>query len=256
MLTTQFLSGAPNWIDLGVPDVERAAAFYGGVFGWSFHSAGPDSGGYGFLQLDGKTVAALGPLMDEGAVAGWTTYFATPDADATAKLVEQHGGTVRMEPSDVFTVGRMAHFTDPAGAEFAVWQGADIRGLGLVTERGSLGWVELHVPDPAAVLPFYQAVFGWRVETMPMGSMDYLVVSTAQGDNPAIGGLVPLEEGGKPRWMPYFEVADCDATLARAKELGGTVVMPAESVEEVGRFAAISDPFGAQFAIIASATMS
>ncbi|MFD1932013.1 MULTISPECIES: VOC family protein [Nonomuraea] len=254
MLTTQFFPGAPNWTDLGVPDVQQAAAFYRGVFGWSFRPAGPDSGGYGFLQLDGKTVAALGPLMEEGAGAAWTTYFATPDADASAKLVEQHGGTVRVEPSDVFTAGRMAHFTDPAGAQFAVWQGGDIPGLDLVTDQGSLGWVELHVPDPAAVQPFYQAVFGWTVATVPMGPMDYTVVSTAQGDDPSIGGLVPLAVGDSPHWMPYFEVADCDAAVARAQELGGTVVMPAESVEGVGRFAALDDPFGARFAVITSAT--
>ncbi|MGW4473237.1 VOC family protein [Nonomuraea sp. NPDC004354] len=254
MLTTQFLPGAPDWIDLGVPDVEAAAAFYRGVFGWAFQSAGPDAGGYGFFQQDGRTVAALGPLMEEGATAAWTTYFATPDADATAKLVVQHGGRVRAEPFDVFTAGRMAHFTDPAGARFAVWQGGDTKGLDLVTEQGSLAWAELHVSDPAAVQPFYQAVFGWRVETVPMGPMDYIVISTAEGDDASFGGLAPLGEGDAPHWLPYFEVADCDATLARAQELGATVVMPAESVEGVGRFAAVDDPFGARCAIITSSS--
>src|SRR5689334_8936739 len=66
MLTTDFVPGAPDWLDLGSADVEASSAFYGGLFGWTFRSAGPDAGGYGFFQLDGRTVAAAGPLMGEG----------------------------------------------------------------------------------------------------------------------------------------------------------------------------------------------
>ncbi|MEU7241323.1 VOC family protein [Streptomyces sparsogenes] len=52
--------------------------------------------------------------------AAWTPYFHTPDADATAALVTEAGGTVRAAPFDVFDEGRMAQFTDPGGARFAV----------------------------------------------------------------------------------------------------------------------------------------
>lgn len=34
MLSTDYVPGAPNWVDLGTPDVDAAAAFYGAVFGW------------------------------------------------------------------------------------------------------------------------------------------------------------------------------------------------------------------------------
>ena len=46
MLSTNFVDGAPVWVDLGVPDVARAAGFYGSVFGWTFESAGPEAGGH------------------------------------------------------------------------------------------------------------------------------------------------------------------------------------------------------------------
>ncbi|WP_369228485.1 VOC family protein (plasmid) [Streptomyces sp. R39] len=32
MLTTRFVPGAPNWLDLGVPDIDAAAAFYSALF--------------------------------------------------------------------------------------------------------------------------------------------------------------------------------------------------------------------------------
>lgn len=68
MLGTDFRLGSPVWLDLGSPDTDAAAAFYSAVFGWQFVSAGPEAGGYGFFQVNGKTVAALGPLTEEGRV--------------------------------------------------------------------------------------------------------------------------------------------------------------------------------------------
>jgi hypothetical protein len=151
MLSTNFADGAPVWVDLGVPDVARAAGFCGSVFGWTFESAGPAAGGYGMFTQGGKMVAAAGPLTGQGAAPSWTLYFKVSDADATAEAVRKAGGTVRAEPADVMPEGRFAQFTDPAGAMFAVWQPGSTKGLGAVNDPGMLGWTELATPDvPAA----------------------------------------------------------------------------------------------------------
>jgi predicted enzyme related to lactoylglutathione lyase len=250
MLTTQYVTGAPNWIDLGTPDIEAAASFYGDLFGWSFQSAGPDSGGYGFFQLDGRTVAAVGPLMEEGAASAWTVYFQTLDADATAKAVEQAGGTVRFGPLDVFAAGRLAAFTDPGGARFAVWQPGQTKGLELVSAPGALCWAELLVPDPETVRPFYQAVFDWSVRETRLGDETYSVLSTAEGADPEFGGLRPAQPGDSAHWLAFFAVSDCDAVVAKAAEQGGRTVAPAVTVEGVGRIAVLADPFGARFGVI------
>ncbi|MDH2426331.1 VOC family protein [Sphaerisporangium sp. TRM90804] len=253
MLTTQYVHGAPNWLDLSTSDTGSAAAFYGELLGWSFRSAGPESGGYGFFQLDGKTVAALSPSHD-GAPPTWNLYFHTPDADTTVKAVEQAGGTVRMAPDDVFTQGRMAACTDPGGADFSLWQPGDLKGLDLVTEPGSLAWAELYVADPDAVSPFYADVFGWTIEHTPFGDLTYIVASASEGTDPSLAGLLPLQPGDTPHWLPYLEVPDCDATLLLAQQLGARVTVPAIGAEGIGRFAELTDPQGARFAIITSAT--
>ena len=53
-----------------------------------------------------------------------------------------------------------------------------------------------------------------------------------------------------PFWAVYFAVADTDAAVARVAELGGSVMMPPMDIEP-GRFAAVADPFGAVFNVIA-----
>ena len=54
-------------------------------------------------------------------------------------------------------------------------------------------------------------------------------------------------------WLTYFGVADCDASVAKAQELGASVTAPPMDIPGVGRFAVLSDPHGATFAIIAGA---
>jgi predicted enzyme related to lactoylglutathione lyase len=263
MLTTNYVPGAPNWIDLGSPDIGRSADFYTGLFGWTFQSLGPEAGNYGFFQLEGKTVAALGPLGEQDANSAWTLYFHTPDADLTTKTVEQAGGKVRLAPMDVFDNGRMAQFTDPVGAQFAVWQPGTTKGLDAVTVPGSLCWTELHTPDAVTARGFYRQVFGWDTQDMPLpGGQTYTVLSVAGGgEEGSIGGIMQFGEeqlaaGGRPHWLPYFEVLDADAAVAKTEQSGGQVLMPATDMEGVGRMAALADPFGAFFSVIKSAPAS
>jgi predicted enzyme related to lactoylglutathione lyase len=187
-------------------------------------------------------------------------YFHTVDADATAKAVEEAGGTIRVAPFDVFTQGRMAGFTDPAGAQFAVWQPGETKGLDVVTAANSMCWTELYATDLGGAKTFYHSVFDWNTEDVPMDGYSYTVVSpSGGGQETAQGGIMGISDdmlsgGVRSRWQPYFEVADCDAALATASEHGATVVMGPQDVPGVGRLAQIIDPFGAQVALITSAT--
>ncbi|MET8539060.1 VOC family protein [Kitasatospora sp. NPDC004799] len=252
MLTTDFPIGSPCWIDLGSPDIPATAEFYRKVFGWTFQEV-PGAGGYGFLQLDGRTVGAIGNL-DEGARSAWTTYFRTADADATVKAAEQAGAIVRVPATDVMQEGRFAALTDPTGAEFAVWQAGGTTGLDLVSDEGALVWSELHTSGQDLALAFYEKLFGWRTEHFePSPGMDYRVLSTAEGDQQAtsFGGIAPTMDPAQPSaWTPYFASADVDARVAAATAAGGSVLMPAEDVENVGRIAWLADPNGAPFALI------
>ncbi|MFE9256698.1 VOC family protein [Streptomyces sp. NPDC006879] len=258
MLTTDYLNGSPCWVDLATPDTAGADTFYSGLFGWDFLAGGPEVGGYGMFRLGQKTVAGGMAVAEDQGRPAWTLYFQSQDADATAEAVRAAGGGVLSEPMDVMDFGRMAIFTDPAGAPFATWQPGRTPGLDAVTEVATLCWTELYTPDTEEACRFYSAVFGWEAVRVPFAGGTYTMVKPAgTTDDAAFGGLVPVgadpvEDTRSPYWSPYFEVADCDRTAAQAELLGGKVRMPPVTMEDVGRFAKIADPYGARFAVITS----
>ncbi|MFD3486317.1 VOC family protein [Streptomyces sp. NPDC058665] len=258
MLTTRYVQGSPNWADLATPDIEGAKSFYGGVLGWDHVSAGPEFGGYGMFQLNGKTVAGAMQLPVEQAPPSWTLYLQTADADATATAVQDNGGRVVNEPMDVRDLGRMTMCSDPAGADFATWQPGTNSGLEAVDGPGSLCWAELTTPDKDAATGFYGSVFGWESSTMPMpgGGGEYTMVHPAgKGPEGMFAGIVPSESDPTsdttgPNWLLYFGTADCDAAVASSDRLGGTTVQEPTDIEGVGRFAVVHDPYGARLAFM------
>ncbi|MFJ5280821.1 VOC family protein [Streptomyces parvulus] len=254
MLTTRYVTGAPNWVDVGASDLDRATAFYGGLFGWRFRSAGPEAGGYGFFELDGRIAAGGMRTTAEQGPPSWTVYFQAPDARAAAQASgEAHGG-VLAQPMDVMDQGTMAILADRAGLPFGVWQPAALPGLGVVGESGALCWVELHTADVAAAAAYYRTVLGLETSAVSFPGGSYTSVNPGgEGEDAMFGGVVPLADDPEPTqagWLPYFAVDDTDATVARARELGGTVAMAPADIPDVGRVARVADPSGARFAVL------
>src|SRR2546423_1479779 len=138
---TDYAPGTPSWVDLGSPDVDASARFYGELFGWQAFEPGPaeETGGYRIFLKDGKQVAGLGPLQQDGQPPAWTAYIATADADEfpaevppfwsvcfavsdcddTVARAQALGASVTM-PSTTIPAGRFAVLADPQGAAFSV----------------------------------------------------------------------------------------------------------------------------------------
>ncbi|MFB9737147.1 VOC family protein [Streptomyces thermocoprophilus] len=256
MLTTRFVDGSPDWIDVGTPDVQGASVFYGALFGWRYVPAPASTGGYGFFQLDGRTVAGGMQTGPGQGPPSWTVYFRSPDAQAAARAAEQAHSRVLEAPQEMRGEGCRAVLADRAGAPFGIWQPGRTAGLELAGTPGTLFWVELHTPDIAAAAAFYHAVLGLETAAVQFPGGVYTGVGPAgYGEAAMFGGLVPSAgdpEEAEASWLPYFAVTGTDAVVARAEELGGTVRIPPTDVEGVGRAAWLTDPYGARFAVIRS----
>ena len=74
--------------------------------------------------------------MQEGQPSFWTVYLATDDADATAKLITENGGSLLFEPMDIPGNGRMAIATDPTGGCSASGRPPGMNGFEIYNEPG------------------------------------------------------------------------------------------------------------------------
>lgn len=245
--------GTPCWIDISVPDLDAAKEFYGAIFGWSFVDSGAEFGHYNICQVGDRPAAAIGPLQYDGQSSSWTVYLASDDADATAKLITDNGGTVVAPAMDIPGSGRMVIAQDPQGAAFGVWQAAGMHGAGVYMEPGSLVWTDVRTTDPKAGRAFYSEIFDYHYEPMEGGPADYTMIrfDGARNDESVggIGGMSGAPAGAPPHWLPYFIVADADVAATTATTAGGS--LPGEGFDSSwGKMAPITDPFGATFMVL------
>jgi hypothetical protein len=234
---------------MSVPDVAAASSFYEAVLGWTFREPGPDDGGYSIATKAGHPVAALGPVQSADQPMAWLLYFASQDADTTARAITEHGGAILLAPADAGPYGRLLVAADTTGASFAVWQAGQHIGANLVNEPGGLTWEDLRCTDPAAAQDFYAKVFGFDMNALEQAPGAYRTFHLA-GEPAPLGGMGGfMVPAGASHWELYFGVASTDAAVAAAESTGGTVVSPAVD-SPFGRMAGITDLNGALFNVI------
>ena len=270
--------GVPCWIDTSQPDPEAAVRFYQGLFGWEFTDRMPpgSSGSYFVAKLHGKEVAAVSSQpAGSSPTPNWATYIWVEDAGETAAKAKEAGGTVLVEPFDIFDAGRMAVLSDPTGAVFCLWEAGTHRGAELVNEAGTWNWSDLNTRDPEAAKAFYGAVFGWVAESVDLGEAGEAIMWRAPGYGDFLEQLTPgnrrrqTEAGAPPgfadaigwmspmtpdqfpdevpsHWSVTFAVDDVDAIAATTEQRGGQV-LTAPCDAGAARIAVIVDPQGAVF---------
>jgi uncharacterized protein len=242
------------WVELATKDGPAAKKFYTSLFDWGVNDIPSEAGTYSMVQKKGKDAGALYELGREqqGVPSHWNAYVCVESADDTAAKAKKLGGTIAMEPFDVMEHGRMAIIQDPTGATFSIWQPKEHRGAQVVNEPGSFCWNELYTTDPKRAGDFYSNLFDWSRELMPMPPPTGEYTIFKKGDAQAAGMLKIAKEMGPapPHWMVYFAVEDSDKTVENAKRMGGTVTVPPMDIPNIGRFAILNDPQGADFAVI------
>ena len=122
--------GAWAMSHLSSPDPERAAAFYGALFGWTTETFGEGDAAMTMFRLPGyvggephqpvsrEVVATMSAASGDGAL-GWSVYLWDRDVDATAAKAVELGGSALALPFDT-PISRMAVLADPSGATFSI----------------------------------------------------------------------------------------------------------------------------------------
>ncbi|WP_067823188.1 VOC family protein [Actinomadura kijaniata] len=112
----------------------------------------------------------------------------------------------------------------------------------------SVAWFEIGTDRPAEVERFYGELFDWTFRVDEGGELTYHEVTTPGADAPS-GGVFP--SGGRfPDYaVLYVVVKDVAATVARAEELGGKVIVPPTTAGSGLVFAQLHDSAGHHFGV-------
>lgn len=116
--------------------------------------------------------------------------------------------------------------------------------------HGSICWNELATKDAGAAKKFYTELFGWKLKGSDAAGMEYTEIML---DGKPFGGIMQMhaEMGPMPsHWMTYVAVDDVDVTVKQVEALGGKICVQPQDIPHVGRFSVITDPTGANIAVI------
>ncbi|MGH2793279.1 MAG: VOC family protein [Actinomycetota bacterium] len=94
---------------------------------------------------------------------------------------------------------------------------------------------------------FYSDLFGWHIQNMPeMGNYGIVDTHAGSGINGGIGGT----PDGTNLVTFYIEVADPQAALEKAMQLGGRVAMPVMDIPNIVTLAQFFDPQGNRIGLV------
>lgn len=209
---TPMRQGDIAYASLWVPDVQRAAAFFAAVLGWSY---GPGSSEQS-RRVEETTLSQGLNAGHEGS--NLFLCYAVDDLAAGVERVRAAGG--QAEEPVAAPHGRVADCVDEDGTRFALYQlsGGERRGLTNGARPGDISYVTLEVRDSARARAFYASVLGW---TFRPGRAE---------DGWFPDDVVPMTgmHGGhqQPAAVPMYLVDDIASAVERVRELGGTAPQP------------------------------
>jgi predicted enzyme related to lactoylglutathione lyase len=230
--------GDISYASLWVPDVARAAEFYGAVLGLDYAPAHGDRG----RQAPGLTPPQ--GLWEHPAVPALFCSYVVDDIAAAVARVRAVGGQAGETVPRAY--GLAADCVDTDGVRFALHQpraGASAAARppasAAAGQDGDLVYVTLEVPDAARTLEFYCSVLGWRARPgrTPGGWQ-------VEGTTPMIG-----VSGGHsvPAAVPVWQVTDLASAVAQVRAAGGTSTEPHR--EPYGLMAECTDDQGIRFSL-------
>jgi uncharacterized glyoxalase superfamily protein PhnB len=212
--------GDVGFFSLCVDDVDRAAAFYSAVLGWSYvEDRGPRRTlvGMPFVHRINALADLRGHIWDPGHPTMYCSR-GVADVDAAVERVRAAGG--RATDPEETPHGRHADCVDDQGMPFSLhaYGPESVRPAMNGAGHGDVAYLTMQVIDGASARDFYGAVFGW---TFTPGRV-------ADGWEPHDPAPMHGMHGGNDyaTQVPMYRVDDIAAAVERVRAGGGTASDP------------------------------
>lgn len=110
---------------------------------------------------------------------------------------------------------------------------------------GTIGWMDLTVPNAGEVKDFYEKVTGWKAEPINMGEYDDYSMTADGVPKAGVCHKRGTNSDIPSQWMIYINVPDLEASRATCEANGGKLITEIKSAGNMGRYCFIEDPAGA-----------
>lgn len=234
--TGEHVPGKFVWGDLVTHDLEASKRFYGTLFGWTFET----DGRYTTVSNHGRPIAGIVRSVEDDRGTEWVGNLSVIDVDHSTALLDEAGMFVELAPVDAPKRGRISLMSSKKGALMML-----VRSFGgdppdADPEVGGWLWWELWTHDPDRSMNLLSEMTGLEPEMIELNEASYRVLRDPQARRI---GIVHAPPEVNPTWLPFFRVADVDASAKQAVALGARLVHQDE------RSAILVDPNRAEFAI-------
>jgi hypothetical protein len=230
--------------DISGPNPEELQSFYGDLFGWKIIPV-PEMN-YALVDTQGGSGinGGIGGSQEgQGQVA---FYVMVDDLQATLDKAESLGGKTT-QPVMVLPMVTLAMFADPEGHEVGLVGSSMEEGEQSRPSPGSgaaVSWFEIMGGDGAALVSFYEELFGWTSKKYDVPGFDYWEMD--MDSDLGIKGGIGTGAQGQSYATVYADVPDVEARMERANQLGATTVLPPTAMPSL-TIAMFTDPQGHVF---------
>ncbi len=121
-------------------------------------------------------------------------------------------------------------------------------GVREIYEAGVFNWVELVTTEAEVAKQFYQQLFNWNFQDLPVE--EGRPYSMAFKNDRSVAAVFQMSDDMKdqhipPHWQSYINVLDLEEAVQKWQTHGGIVLAPPFEVMDAGRMAVVKDPVGA-----------
>ncbi|MDN3202821.1 VOC family protein [Algoriphagus sediminis] len=245
--TSPYTHGRVVWHNLASPDPEASASFYEAVFGWNAVPYGEGNRKVWVYQKSGEPIALMAQYRTKDGSGEWIGAISVPNVDEAVEKARSMGAAVLEDTRVSESLGTVGFIQDAQGANisFIKFTNGDPE-PGFPETDDFLG-LELWSNNPEESISFYTDIIGYQTAKMDGVGIDYTMFQM-DGKNCASVMQNPAEDT-RSHWVPYVRVSDLNATVAKVKSAGGTMLVEPSPEIRGGTAALFLDPTGAPMAI-------